>query len=331
MLLFPILPALALDAAQPRLSYPTRPHIIRPTDRERSELDPALAGIGSIAAARRRNAGPTGILGPYATNLWSAASLTRVLNAATDCALAERTSGAVDATIGFDGGGGIDQTALLAHAGAAATVQSFLDQSGNARPFLNGTSSGQPAIVSASTYLGKLQFDGANDTLSTGVQTYGPNPAITIFLKGRLRSTAATQFIIEHSANYNSNQSCVVYYDSAISRLVIGSHQLVVNRYAISEFNVTMTTDARWVFRIDRTQTSGANQCVCFKDGVKQTRTGATGETGTVPDNNLAAAALSIGSRNAASGFASMDLYSLVIYSSALSDADCIAISALLA
>lgn len=52
--MLPILPALALQVAEPKLIYPTRPHIIRPTEQERMAFDPAFAGIGPIAAGRRR-------------------------------------------------------------------------------------------------------------------------------------------------------------------------------------------------------------------------------------------------------------------------------------
>lgn len=54
------LPALALEIAQPKLIYPTRPHIIRPIEMERATLDPALGLVGPIAAGRRRSGGGGG-------------------------------------------------------------------------------------------------------------------------------------------------------------------------------------------------------------------------------------------------------------------------------
>lgn len=281
--------------------------------------------LGKTAAASGN-----GILDAYTANMWSAAGLPLLVGSASNSVLARNTSTTATANIGFSGGS-IDSTALLAHCGAAGTVEQFLDQSGNSRPFANaGTPTAQPAIVSGSSYLGKLQFDGSNDTLSTGAVTLGGMQGVTIFFKGRLRSTAALQILIEHTANYNLNDAFVVYYDNSISRLVVASHQSSLSRYAISEFNVAIGTDSVWCVRINRAQTSGANQCVLFRDGVKQTRTGSTGETAPVPSTNLDPAALSIGSRAAASLFAALDLYSLVVYTTAKSDADCAAISALL-
>lgn len=60
--MLPIIPALALEVAQPKLIYPTRPHIIRPTDQEREAFDPALAGVGLISASRRRTSTPVDTL-----------------------------------------------------------------------------------------------------------------------------------------------------------------------------------------------------------------------------------------------------------------------------
>jgi hypothetical protein len=173
-----------------------------------------------------------------------------------------------------------------------------------------------------------VEFDGTNDAWG-GAPDFGGVSGATIFMRGKLRS-ASTAIIIEHSANYGSNDAWTVYYDNSISRLVLGSHQNTGARFAIGEFNVTITTEAVYCFRFDRTQTSGANQCVLFVNGVKQTRTGATGETGTVPTGNFATHPVYTGGRAASSLFAALNLKTQAIYNAALSDADCTAISALL-
>lgn len=270
-----------------------------------------------------------GKLDAYTANLWMAGGVDLLIGGYPYSMLVENTSDGRDTTIMMGPDGTLNSGQLLGHSPSAGTVQAFLDQGPSARHFLNGTSSGQPAIVASSAYLGWVQFDASNDTFG-GAPNYSGVAAITVFMKGKLRTTSSVQFLIEHSNNYNSNNSFAVYYDNAISRLVVGSHRVTGSQYAISEFNVTVTTEAVFCFRVDRAQTTGAAQCVLFLNGTKQTRSGSTGETGTVPSGNFDSAALSIASRNAASLFASLNLKTLAIYNAALSDADCTAISALL-
>lgn len=328
-----IFPALALGAAQPRLVYPTRPHIIRPTEHDRRAAKTLLAGIGPIAAARRRGGGGgslPGVMDAYTANLWAACGLERLIANFSVCVQAENTPTAAVTNIGFDGAGDLDSTALLAHAPVSGTAKSFLDQSALNNYFGNGNSSRTPAIVSGSAYLGLLRFDGTDDNYRSLLNLGASVSGMTVFMRGRLRSTATAQIIVELSPNYTTNDAFTVYYDNAISRIVVGSHRNTGAQYAISEFNVSATTEAVWCFRVDRTQVLGANQCVMFVNGTKQTRTGATGETATRPSGDFGTHFLFVASRNNSSVYANLDMKNLVAYTAALSDADVAAISALL-
>lgn len=279
--------------------------------------------LESVAIHRKRLAP---LLDAYQTNLWSSHGLTRLDDNYPVSAYVEGTN------IFFEGNG-IDQADVMA-LGPNLTVWGWNDQSDTIgtqlRAFSNGNTLERPHIALSNVYLGHLQFDGSADFFSTPANFGGVSGA-TIFLRGYLRSAASVQIIFEHSTNFNSNDAFVAYYDSAISRMVLGSHQNTGAQYATSEFNVDVLTEAVWCFRFDRTQTSGANQCVLFRNGVKQTRTGATGETTPVPSGNLGSYPLHIGARGTRASFAQLNAKTLAVYSAALSDGNCTAISAILA
>lgn len=194
-----------------------------------------------------------------------------------------------------------------------------------------GLVSGRPGIVASSSYLGHVEFDGTADRLDvpSGI---GGVPGVTIFLRGKLRALTSAQMICELTANFNGADGFAFYYDNAISRLVAATNQASGSRYAVSEFNVNPSTEAVFAVRFDRSQTTGANQCVLFVNGTKQTRTGSTGETSPVPSGNFATNFLFIGARGTGSGqlLATLNLKWMAVYQAALSDGDCAAISALL-
>jgi hypothetical protein len=273
--------------------------------------------------------GTRGALDSYQANLWFAGGVNQLITGFPASINAENSSNGRDTSIQFGPNGTLDSGQLLAHAPTTATAQDLLDQFAG-RSFGSGTSSKQPLVVSGSSYLGLLQFDGTADGINTP-QNYGGVSAATVFMRFKLRSTAADQIILEHSINYNNSDAFIVYWDSAASRLMVATHQITGPRYAQSVFNVSVTSEAVFCFRFDRTQATGATQCVLFLNGVKQTRTGAgASETSPVPSGNFQSDQLYLGARQTAIAFATLDLKNLAIYTAALSDADCTAISALL-
>jgi hypothetical protein len=276
--------------------------------------------------------GSKGRLDAKRSSLWSACSVDQLVTGYPYCAIVENSTNTRSTQIHFGPDGSINSGELLAHSSSAGVAQVLLDQSAAtsaANRYFGSSGTQRPAIVSGSAYLGWLQFDASNDAYASAVN-FGSVTGATIFMRCKLRATSSLQILFEHSTNYNSNDAFVAYYDNSISRLVVGSHRNTGAQFAISEFNVTMTTDAVFCFRFDRTQTSGANQCVLFLNGVKQTRTGATGETGTVPSGNFGDHQIFVGGRAGSSLFAGLNLKTLAIYDSALSDSECTAISALL-
>ena len=274
-----------------------------------------------------------GRLDAYQSGLWSACSVDQLIGGKPQCMGAVNNSNSQVTTIQFSPDGTVNAGALTAHCGTTGSSGAIYDQSSaqhlSGNLFNTGTASKRPTVVSGSSSLGYLEFDASDDALATPTN-FGGVTGCTVFMRMRLRSTAGLVIILEHSQNYNNDNAFIAYWDGGISRLVTGTREFAAARYANSEFNVSVTTEAVFCFRYDRTQTNGANQCVLFLNGVKQTRTGVGGETATRPTGNFGSWPIYLAGRNSTSLYAPMNLKTLVIYSTALSDADCTAISALL-
>jgi hypothetical protein len=106
----------------------------------------------------------------------AAYSLRKLRTAYTGSAIRVRRTDLTESDIGFNSGGNLDTTALLAFTGTGALDNGFIttwyDQSGNARNATQATALNQPQIVSSGSVIlqnGKpaVQFDGTNDFLDT--------------------------------------------------------------------------------------------------------------------------------------------------------------------
>ena len=87
------------------------------------------------------------------------------------CMRVREDSGDTEADIGFDGSGGVDQSAIATHCGSAnGYVVTWYDQSGNSNNATQSTSGSQPQIYNGTAVItenGKpaVDFDGTNDGL----------------------------------------------------------------------------------------------------------------------------------------------------------------------
>lgn len=276
-----------------------------------------------------------GFVGPldnYQSGLWSALSISCLLTAWINSRTLEvrRSSDNALQDIGFIGNGALDTAALATFLGASdGFVRTFTNQQGTSGNGFDQTSSNadQPKIATAGASLGFAQFDGTSDYLRSGVASTGGNSAYTVFLRGKLRSTG-TQVILENSTNYNSNSAPVAYYDAG--SLSLGIHATVPTGYSRSDFSGAFPNDTTQCYRYNRAVTGGANQAVLFIDGVKQTRTG-NGDIATEPSGNFIGNVWYLGARGTPTLFSPLNLHTLLIYETALSDADCTAISNILA
>lgn len=280
---------------------------------------------------RRRVGGFVGPLDAYSTNLWSAASLRRLLSSYTGPSFTGRnTTSSALASIGFNSDGTLDTNAIATLAGANnVVVQAFLSQFGGlGRSYGDGGSSArQPAVWTGGAYLGSIQFDGSTHGLGSG-DTSGTVPAFTVFIRGKLRTTTGTQVITEHSTNSGSNDSTAQYYSA--SALSVSSVKVSTSGRVISDHSGSFPNDNVHCYRIDRAQTTGATQAVLFINGTKQTRSG-NADLAPIPTGNFSAQRWHLAARNYTSLYAFLNLHTVLIYEGSLSDSDVSAISTIVA
>ena len=273
------------------------------------------------------------LLDSYTANAWSICSLRKRITAyAGSSVRVRRSNDNLEADIGFNADGMLNTTALATHVGSnSGYVVKFYDQSGGLRDFSHATAANQPRIVNAGTYDGKLVFDGTANGLATASSSGTPS-AFTALLNAKLRSSASVCVILEQSSNYNSNDAAVMFADPSTGANVnVHGGSPTPSYYAVSTFTGAYPNNNVQCYRVDRAQSSGANQAVFFIDGVKQTRTGSAGETSPLPSGNYTANPWYLGARATSSLFSPIDVFDLVIYEAAKSDADVAAISAVLA
>lgn len=274
--------------------------------------------------------GAGGALASYTTGLWAAMSVAKLFSAATKSMVVYDTTATTTHNSQF-AGSTTDSADLATFGGAhTLTVAELTNQhtSGVTRFDGASTPTKYPTVVNAGSYLGKLQFDGSSDVLASASASGGPS-AYTVFLRGKLRSTSSAT-IIQTDTDYTSAKNAIAYYDSG--NLVVAIHLSAGGAdYAVSNFSGAAPNNNVHCYRWDRTQATGALQAVLFIDGVKQTRT-SSGDLGTLTgQGNFAAKTWYLAAKPGASLFSDMDVHTCLIYESALSDADCTAISNIVA
>ncbi len=115
----------------------------------------------------------TGLLNEsYGSGAEAAYSTRRLNGNITDCMVIRRASDSTTQTIGFDGSGNIDESAINTFcSGTSCTVYQWLDQSGNGNTATAAAQANEPTIYTGGALVkenGKLalDFDGSNDILT---------------------------------------------------------------------------------------------------------------------------------------------------------------------
>lgn len=289
---------------------------------------------GGLASAQRHDLtlAVTGLginIDGYTTGLWAAYSVRKILTAYSGNALQVRNvSGGGLANIGWSGVV-IDAAALATHLGGNnGTVRTWYNQQGTSgRDLDQSTTGAQPACATAGAFDGKIAFDGTDDLMPTAA-TSGTPSAFTIIFRGKLRTTTGTPILLEHSTSYAAADGAIAYYASGA--MSIGVHDNSPGGFSRSDFTGDFPNDNVHAWRFDRSQASSALMSKMFIDGVAQTRD-ADGDSGTLPDGTFEAATWYLGARSGAVTPAALDVHTLLIYETALSDADIAAISAIVA
>jgi len=121
----------------------------------------------------------TGLLNESYGSGASAAYSTRRLNGnVTECMVIRRASDSTTTTIGFDGSGNIDESAINTFcSGTTCTVVTWKDQSGNGNDATQATAANQPTIYTGGAIVKEngrvaVDFDGSNDSFLTGDIVY---------------------------------------------------------------------------------------------------------------------------------------------------------------
>lgn len=290
-----------------------------------------------MSLAQRLIMGYGGTVGPvfvgpldtYSSNLWFAGALTRLLSSYSGPLIrVRRASDNAEQDIGYDsttnptGPHPINTTALLAFTGAStAYVVTVYGQQGGSNNMFQAAYASQARIVNAGVYDGKMVFDGSDDHYGSTANSGTPTAFCTYF-NGLLRSTATDQIILEQSANYNSNDGAIVYYDqSSFGAMLVGF--VNIPNYARNLFS--QTPNGTSAARINRSEPVLTDKTAWFTGATKRTPTG-NNNAGT-PAGNFLARPWYMGARSGGVLAAQLDARLLAIYETAHNDSTAIAIS----
>jgi hypothetical protein len=208
---------------------------------------------------------------------------------------------ASDTTTLFDASSGGSQVTT-----DGSTVARWQDKSGASYHALQGVANARPLLKTAiQNSKPALRFDGLNDCLR--IPTIPLNTSITIFVVGNFIN--AKPFLIEHSANSESNSGFYLYgnyFSSWQFRRDAASH--------IGTISQSLSTGAMALYslRYDTVASVAKNGSLLLN----------TGLTGSTVANTSVTTALNICSRNQTGAFSQGDLCEVVIYNSAITDAE---------
>lgn len=247
---------------------------------------------------------PAAPLAPYLTNLWGAYGLSQLVGGAAVAIRVRRSSDNAEQDIGFLFSGALDAATLLSFTGANdAFVTKLYDQSGGGHDIVQATSSKQPKIVDAGTYMAEVTWDGVDDTMAS--PNSGTPAGFSIYLGGRNRtapqgSTGAVAYTFVGNV-YADNLRDTTYNDGYRKS---GGNSTFLND--TDNLSTDQATTYGWVY--DPSQ-SGAARLVVYENGVAQSSINSTGST-----TSITALPWNIGSDGAGSGICKVSLTALAIY-----------------
>ena len=269
---------------------------------------------------------PTGAPGPFLdslqTSLFSVYGLNLLLSAygTGKAVTVRRSSDNTTQDIHFLSNGNLDTASLLTFCGSGdGFVVTWYDQTAAANNITQATTTEQPKIVSAGTYLGTVFFDGVDDFLLCVNNNNSPT-GCSVYWGGTLR--AATRQIIACSDNTDSggptSTSGIVTaaFENTFSYL---QYKLFTNNYANAIVNEGTTsggtTNIVFTGCADFTATGSSNRNTVYNNGVLLA--GNYSMAGTIPTSTtLFASKWTIGSATEAgiSRPASVSLINFAVY-----------------
>lgn len=276
-------------------------------------------------------------LDSYATGLWAAYGLSKVMTYAGSAVRVRRSNDNAEQDIGFSGNS-FDSASLASFVGAnSAFVTTWYDQTGNSRHMLQATSGRQPRIVNAGTPDSAIVFNpsGLDDFLLTSATGSSSVDSKSIFRRylTRARNTVNINFEYGDGAGIGgsgANQIQMNDSDSVGFRMIgYIAANATSSSYWEKRHNTVDQVTAKsngMIFR--KGQANSDSGVLAYQDGSVLTASAFSG-SGTYT-GNFPAYSWSLGARASAADYGSqISMYSCAIYDADKS-ADALAINAIL-
>lgn len=264
-----------------------------------------------IAAQMYRHRGSAPISG-----LWGAYSLLLFVSGyAGNCLNVRRSSDNTTQDIGFSGGV-IDSAALLTFVGANdGFVTKWYDQSGLTNDISQGTTTLQPKIVDAGTYISEVEWDGVDDYL-VSANNSGTPQVVSVYIAGRGRKppqgVAGAANVLWAHANATANEGNVAPVRGNASFNTSGTYQINIGPTAIvaSSYFGSLAQDGQVNCAVIDHATVASSGIQQYLNGVLQTAQSSSG----VPTGNYAAGKWFFGASVTPSLYARLAASSMLVY-----------------
>lgn len=231
----------------------------------------------------------------------------KLISTATNAIRVRRSSDNAEQDIGFTGNS--LNTAALATFGGSDSVYlvKCYDQTGNGNDGTPSSNSKQPMLVNSGTYLGKMVFDGSDDTI---VVPSLPNTGNYCAVYSRVKQNiGAAKVVFESSSNYNTNNGTFVMYANT-SDYGVGMNDTTSSTQRSTAFGLGLSSIKLLSLLWDRTFTN-IDEIKAWVDGssLSPTAIGTYNQAGQFNTQTLY-----IGSRGDSSFFSDMEMDTFVFY-----------------
>lgn len=235
--------------------------------------------------------------------------LRKLIRGATQCIRVRRSSDSTESDIGFSGDA-LDVSALLTFCGAGSGyIRTIYDQTGNGEDYYQTVAGAQPRIVNSGSYDGAIKWDGSTSsmaivTLTTGGQYFG------FYLRGLLYTPGSTKVLGEITDNYN-NYAQTVSLQVTTTKFYPSMRNGTGSNVRQNEFDIPITSVSGVMSLLLDRATTGTGEIRCYQYGSEMTATPTltVEQTGNFRSDNWF-----LGSRNNASNFMQLDLFTHAIY-----------------
>lgn len=256
------------------------------------------------------NTSASGYLDALSVSPIAVHSLNKLISSATNSIRVRRSSDNTEQDIGF-AGNVLDTSSLLAFVGSGdGFVRTVYDQTGGGFNMEQATTTNQPKIVSAGSYLSGVTFDGTSSWMKILALTMG-NPQAAIYSKISIANPSSLKIVIESTTNYNNGNGAFVFYYNTNNVLGLGMSNAAASSIRAQDYNLGTTPGSQLSLLYDRTLLDGAQEKV-WMDGVSVPLAfteATTAQTGTFGSNDVY-----VGARAGSSYFANFHLENLVFY-----------------